>query len=626
MFRQRSAVLAMLVALAVLLGAVPASQADQKHLGRTLHVVVLGDSFAAGNGAGRYYGPQGSFRSRNGWGHKYAEWLNSRGVATRLDVLAWSGHTAEQLISQQVPELDPQADLAMFIAGGNDGGFADVVIQCFVAGVRGPEGCRNAVEASRRYVREGKLAEQTVKVFTALDKRLAKKEAEIVLVGYPHLSLDLPNYVLSNCLERDPGTGQCTDSFDYPVATEVRALADEAAKVQQDVVKAWNRTKGKKVHFIGSIRSRFSQHEPDPREDRRNEYRWLNEFLETEGDVRSDGKTHPPRTGRGAHKVGQKEEWYHPNLIGQREIAAALAEEVGVPTVAGKKRSISGEERSDEIDPPDPHGVPKAWIQGPYVLAIGEEATLDARGSHGVTAPIVRYDWDLNGDMTFEVEDAGPILSHTWDQEYSGSVTVRVADAKGRTSFFSTSVDVSVDGDGIPATKDNCPEDDNHGQSDWDADGIGDACDPESGVPTKDIAGVFDNDRLNPSQPPAPPTPEPTVTPSVLPTVEPTEPEPSAPGSPQPTGTPSIVPSTVPLPPQPTSNWTMRPSMPPTTPAPPSSSPPVPAPTATGSGVPVPTPTPSSPGDPPPSPEPSVVKPPRPQPPMPRPGLPKTGS
>lgn len=168
-----------------------------------------------------------------------------------------------------MPELDPQADLAIFIAGGNDGGFADVIIQCFVAGVRGPEGCRNAVEVSRRYVREGKLAEQTAKVLVALDKRLAKKGAEIVLVGYPHLSPDLPDYLLSRCVKAS--RGGCLQTFDYPVATEVRSLADEAAKLQEQTAKAWKFGAGKKVLFIGSIRSRFSMHEPDPPEDWRND-------------------------------------------------------------------------------------------------------------------------------------------------------------------------------------------------------------------------------------------------------------------------------------------------------------------------------------------------------------------
>ncbi|WP_185744240.1 GDSL-type esterase/lipase family protein [Arachnia propionica] len=608
MFRRRSAILALWIALTVLLGVVPAAQADQVQAEKNLHVVVLGDSFAAGNGAGDYYGPEGSFRSSNSWGHKYVEWLNSQGVATRLNVLAWSGHTAEQVIAQQVPELDPQADLAMFIAGGNDGGFADVIIQCFVVGVRRPEGCRNTVEASRRYVREGNLAEQTAKVLAALDKRLLKKDAEIVLVGYPHLSLDLPDHLLRQCVI--VGRGRCLETFDYPVATEVRSLADEAATVQEQVVKAWNLGAGKKVRFIGSIRSRFSKHEPDPRADRRNDHRWLNEFLETKGDVGPDGKTQSGMSEEGYPTTGQKEEWYHPNLIGQREIAAALAEEVGVPKAADK-RSVSGEERSDDVDPPDPHGGPRAWIQGPYVLAIGEEVSLDARGSYGVTAPITRYDWDLNGDMDFDFQDAGPVLTHTWNQEFNGSVTVRVTDAKGKSSFFSTPVDVSVDGDGIPAAEDNCPEADNHGQGDWDADGIGDECDPESGVPTTDMEGVFDNDRLNPSQPPAPPTVEPTATPTVLPTViptvEPTDPEPTSPAPPQPTGTPSMVPSA----PQPTPTWTSGPSKP--------------APSGTISGAPRPGPTPTWTSGPV-QPTPTASTPARPQPPSPRPGLPRTGT
>ena len=40
-----------------------------------LRVVVLGDSYSAGNGAGHYYGVHGCFRSHEAWAEKYVDWL-----------------------------------------------------------------------------------------------------------------------------------------------------------------------------------------------------------------------------------------------------------------------------------------------------------------------------------------------------------------------------------------------------------------------------------------------------------------------------------------------------------------------------------------------------------------------
>ena len=43
------------------------------------HVVLLGDSYSAGNGAGEYdTAAPGHYRSRNNWASHYVNWLNSK--------------------------------------------------------------------------------------------------------------------------------------------------------------------------------------------------------------------------------------------------------------------------------------------------------------------------------------------------------------------------------------------------------------------------------------------------------------------------------------------------------------------------------------------------------------------
>ncbi|MDO5068572.1 MAG: hypothetical protein Q4D96_14955 [Propionibacteriaceae bacterium] len=75
---------------------------------REITLVVMGDSYSAGNGAGSYmYDPreasgekaEKAYRSRESWGYRYAGWLADQGVSTYLKVLAHSGHTTKELLS-----------------------------------------------------------------------------------------------------------------------------------------------------------------------------------------------------------------------------------------------------------------------------------------------------------------------------------------------------------------------------------------------------------------------------------------------------------------------------------------------------------------------------------------------
>jgi lysophospholipase L1-like esterase/PKD repeat protein len=136
---------------------------------------------------------------------------------------------------------------------------------------------------------------------------------------------------------------------------------------------------------------------------------------------------------------------------------------------------------------------PFAWINGPYVARAGTPVTLDGSGSYATTGTIASYAWDFTSDGVVDTVSTSPQVTHTWDEEFSGLLTLTVTDTEGRTSVANTHVGMTDDGDEVVRSEDNCPDVANMGQADFDEDGVGDACDPEPGYPTEDKEGVVES-------------------------------------------------------------------------------------------------------------------------------------
>ncbi|MDQ1289381.1 MAG: hypothetical protein QG622_2947 [Actinomycetota bacterium] len=151
-------------------------------------MVVVGDSFAAGVGTGRYdLAGRPCLRSSQAYGPL---------LATRLDgnltFLACSGAKMNEVVRKQIPKIPRETDLVLITMGGNDTGFMPVLSVCTLAS--DDETCRTAV-------RVGKAAAVTVvpvqlAAAVMLSRRRAPR-ARIVVVGYPKLF----------------ETGRCTAAF-----------------------------------------------------------------------------------------------------------------------------------------------------------------------------------------------------------------------------------------------------------------------------------------------------------------------------------------------------------------------------------------------------------------------------
>lgn len=196
--------------------------------GASLNYTALGDSYAAGLGAGGTTLDASCARNSNAYPELYAK-ANS----ATLDFQACSGATTATVLSGQLGNLSSSTNLVSITVGGNDTGFSDVMTTC----VTGSEAdCRAAVskgEDAARNVLPGALGN----LYSAIKSKAPK--AHVVVLGYPHI------YRLGNsCLFAPSDTS--------------RGYVNEGADVLAGVIK----TAAAKAGFTYvDVRDSFSGHE-----------------------------------------------------------------------------------------------------------------------------------------------------------------------------------------------------------------------------------------------------------------------------------------------------------------------------------------------------------------------------
>lgn len=175
--RRHSAVASALsmLAMAACLGIAPAQAADKTRY------IALGDSYAAGQGAGPYLDT--CYRSENA----YSELAEDAKVIKLVENVACSGKTTQQVVDSQLSELNKSTKLVTITAGGNNIGFGDIIKYCGAAlsePTAGPA-CDAATSLAVSQIESGQLTND-VKTMIQRVKDAAPK-ADIVVTGYPYL-------------------------------------------------------------------------------------------------------------------------------------------------------------------------------------------------------------------------------------------------------------------------------------------------------------------------------------------------------------------------------------------------------------------------------------------------------
>ena len=96
------------------------------------------------------------------------------------------------------------------------------------------------------------------------------------------------------------------------------------------------------------------------------------------------------------------------------------------------------------VEAPVVNQDPVADAGGPYTGAVSELITFDASGSSDSDGTIVSYEWDFDGDLTYDATQATPTVSHSYPSEAIYNVMVRVTDDQGATDTASTQATIGA--------------------------------------------------------------------------------------------------------------------------------------------------------------------------------------
>lgn len=162
------------LAMAVGLAAAPAQAVDKTKY------IALGDSYAAGQGAGPYKNDT-CYRSEN----SYSELAADTKAIKLVTNAACSGNTTQDVVAAQLLQLNKTTQLVTITAGGNNLGFGDIVTNCGSADPARAAACARASATATALLVSGQLARDVAAMIQSV--HAAAPNAKIVVTGYPYL-------------------------------------------------------------------------------------------------------------------------------------------------------------------------------------------------------------------------------------------------------------------------------------------------------------------------------------------------------------------------------------------------------------------------------------------------------
>jgi lysophospholipase L1-like esterase len=284
--------LALLAAVAL---AGPASQAHAANDGGLMSILVMGDSYSAGNGAGGYYGAKGCRRSAYNYARQYARFIEQAPYNQRTFVenVACSGDTTEHFFKSrngrrpQVNAVDAGYDLILLTIGGNDLKFSKIVKFCLIQVTRDGANCGPLLTEAERALKSGGLRKRISDILRSIRSR-ADRRARIVLLGYPYLEGDA-GYRLRS--------GHGGRTF-IEAGKRLHRLTNAGDRLQRGLVERLNDSvPGHPFAFVSTRRLFTGPPDHSLYAQKTNRHRWFVQPLVDVANIDYDLFYHPNRTG-----------------------------------------------------------------------------------------------------------------------------------------------------------------------------------------------------------------------------------------------------------------------------------------------------------------------------------------